>query len=139
MGGSFTSHKSNTTVWLLLTEKITPYTNTTNTNKTRISLFKKAMLTRFGFDARLTTGYSPYNYHPLIGQFFLQNEQSLSFTPLIDVFLNFKVKTFRFFFKVESLMPYLTERYYFQTASYPLPYGWGNGGVRFGVNWRLVD
>lgn len=102
-------------------------------------IFKKAMLTRFGVDARLNTGYSPYNYHPLIGQFFLQNQQTLSFTPLIDVFLNFKVKTFRFFFKVENLMPYVTSKYYYQTANYPMPYGWGNGGVRFGVNWRLVD
>ena len=102
-------------------------------------IFKKAMLTRFGFDARLNTGYRPYNYHPLIGQFFLQNDQELPFTPLIDVFLNFKVKTFRFFFKVENLLPYTTRRYYFQTASYPMPFTFSNGGMRVGVNWRLVD
>ena len=102
-------------------------------------IFKKAMLTQFGFDARLNTGYSPYNYHPLIGQFFLQNDQEIPFTPLIDVFLNFKVKTFRFFFKLENLLPYVTEQYYFQTASYPMPYGFSSGGLRMGVNWRLVD
>ena len=102
-------------------------------------IFKKAMLTRIGFDARLSTGYSPYNYHPLIGQFILQDEQNLSFTPLLDAFLNFKVKTFRFFFKVENLLPYFTKQYYFQTASYPMPYGMSSGGIRMGVNWRLVD
>ncbi len=102
-------------------------------------IFKKAMLTRFGFDARLNTGYSPYNYHPLIGQFFLQNDQTLPFTPLVDVFLNFKVKTFRFFFKVENLLPYMTRQYYYQTADYPMPFTFSNGGMRMGVNWRLVD
>ncbi len=102
-------------------------------------IFKKAMLTRLGLDARLTTGYAPYNYQPLTGQFFLQNEQSLPFTPLLDAFLNFKVKTFRFFFKVENLLPYFTEQYYYQTASYPMPFGMSSGGMRLGVDWRLVD
>ncbi|HFA48753.1 MAG TPA: hypothetical protein ENJ95_07035 [Bacteroidetes bacterium] len=102
-------------------------------------IFKKNMLTRIGADARLTTGYAPYGYQPLTGQFYLQAGQSLPFTPLVDVFLNLKVKTFRFFFKVENLLPFASGKYYFQTAGYPLPFGYGNGGLRFGINWRLVD
>ncbi len=102
-------------------------------------IFKKVMLTRFGVDARLSTGYTPYGYHPLTGQFYLQNTSSLPFTPLIDAFLTFKVKTFRFFFKIENALSYLTETYYYQTADYAQPYGLSNGGMRMGINWRLVD
>ncbi len=102
-------------------------------------IFKKAMLARFGVDARLTTGYTPYGYQPLTGQFHLQNSQALPFTPLVDAFLSFKVKTFRFFFKVENVLTFFTKEYYYQTAGYAQAFGYVNGGLRFGVNWRLVD
>jgi hypothetical protein len=102
-------------------------------------IFKKVMLTRFGIDARLTPGYTPYGYHPLIGQFHLQDEKDLPFTPLLDAFLNFKVKTFRFFAKVENFLPAFTNKYYFQAADRPMPYNFANGGLRMGINWRLVD
>ena len=102
-------------------------------------IFKKVMLTKIGFDARLATGYTPPGYQPLTGQFYLQNEQTLGFTPLLDAFLSFRVKTFRFFFKVENLLTFPTNTYYYQTAGYPLPFGFSNGGMRFGINWRLVD
>ncbi len=102
-------------------------------------IFKKVMLTKIGLDARLATGYRPPGYQPLTGQFYLQNEQTLDFTPLLDAFLSFRVKTFRFFFKIENLLTFPTETYYYQTAGYPLPFGLSNGGMRLGVNWRLVD
>jgi hypothetical protein len=102
-------------------------------------IFRNVMLTRVGLDARLITGYTPPTYFPLTGQFHLQNGQSLPFTPLLDAFLSFKVKTFRFFFKIENLLSRAYDTFYFQTAGYPLPYGFSNGGLRFGISWRLVD
>lgn len=102
-------------------------------------IFKKAMLTKIGVDARLISAYTPPGYNPLIGQFVVQNEQELGFTPLLDVFLSFKVKTFRFFFKIENLLAYPMQTYYYQTADYPMPFGYVNGGLRFGISWRLVD
>lgn len=102
-------------------------------------IFKKAMLTKLGVDARLIAPYTPPGYHPLIGQFTLQDQQELPFTPLLDAFLSFKVKTFRFFFKVENLLAYPMQTYLYQTADYPLPFGYVNGGIRFGISWRLVD
>ncbi|MBI5914934.1 MAG: hypothetical protein HY842_06120 [Bacteroidetes bacterium] len=102
-------------------------------------IFKKVMLTKIGVDARLASAYTPPTYQPLTGQFQLQTAQALPFTPLLDAFLSFKVKTFRFFFKIENLLAYPMQTYFYQTASYPLPFGFENGGVRFGVSWRLVD
>lgn len=102
-------------------------------------IFKKVMLAKIGLDARLASGYTPPSYQPLTGQFYLQTGQTLPFTPLLDAHLSFKVKTFRFFFKIENLLPLATRTYYFQTADYPLPYGLSDGGMRMGISWRLVD
>lgn len=102
-------------------------------------IFKKVMLTKVGVDARLIASYKAPGYNPLIGQFFIQKEQELPFTPLLDAFLSFKVKTFRFFFKVENLLAYPLLTYYYQTANYPMPFGYNNGGMRMGISWRLVD
>ncbi|MEZ4960460.1 MAG: putative porin [Saprospiraceae bacterium] len=102
-------------------------------------IFKQVMMVKVGFDARLTTGYAAPTYQPLTGQFYLQNERTLPFTPLLDFFLSFKVQTFRFFAKIENVLGFYTNNYYQQTAGYPLPYGLSNGGLRLGINWRLVD
>jgi Putative porin len=102
-------------------------------------IFKKVMLTKIGVDARLIAPYKAPGYNPLIGQFFIQKEQELPFTPLLDAFLSFKVKTFRFFFKVENLLTYPLQTYFYQTANYPMPFGYKNGGMRMGISWRLVD
>lgn len=102
-------------------------------------IFKKVMLTKIGVDARLTAAYRAPGYNPLIGQFHLQREQDLPFTPLLDAFLSFKVKTFRFFIKYENLLTEPLRTYFFQTANYPMPFGFQSGGMRMGVSWRLVD
>lgn len=102
-------------------------------------LFKKVLETRIGLDVRLTTAYKADTYHPLIGQFHIQDTQELPFTPLVDAFINFKVRTFRFFIKVENIFSPIREEFYYQTSNYALPYSWGNGGMRFGLSWRLVD
>lgn len=102
-------------------------------------IFKKVMLTKIGVDARLIAPYNAPGYNPLIGQFIIQKEQELPFTPLLDAFLSFKVKTFRFFFKVENLLTYPLQTYFYQTANYPMPFGYKNGGMRMGISWRLVD
>jgi hypothetical protein len=102
-------------------------------------LFKKVMLTKIGLDARLAGAHRPPGYQPLTGQFILQNRQSLPFTPLVDAFLSFRVKTFRFFVKIENLLAQPANAWFFQTADYPLPFGLESGGLRLGINWRLVD
>ena len=103
-------------------------------------IFKKAMLARIGLDARLMTGYQPYAYSALTGQFHLQNEVTTEFIPLVDFFFIFKLTRFRFFFKLENMIQGFTQTYYQQTAGYRLPWGSAeNGGMRLGLSWRFVD
>ncbi|MAT54938.1 MAG: hypothetical protein CMN32_10705 [Saprospirales bacterium] len=102
-------------------------------------IFKKVMLARFGLRGRFISSYNAPAWSPAIGQFLVQQARSLPFTPLVDVFASFKVKTFRFFLRIDNVLSRPLNTHFFQTLDYPLPYGYNNGGVRFGINWRLVD
>lgn len=102
-------------------------------------IFKKVMLARLGVKGRFTSSYQAPAYSPAVGQFLVQQDRSLPFTPLLDVFGSFKVKTFRFFLRIDNVLSLPLNTHFFQTLDYPLPYGFSNGGVRFGFNWRLVD
>lgn len=103
------------------------------------NVFRKAMRARFGLDARFVAPWKPVGWMPLIGQFYLQEAVEHPLTPLVDVHVAFRVKTFRFFFKLENLVPYLNRAYYALVAYHYLPYGLVGGGLRFGLSWRLVD
>ena len=98
----------------------------------------KAMLLKVGLDARLVASYRADTYNALIGQFHLQDEVNQPFLPLIDGFLTFRVDKFRFFVRVENLMPYRTQQFYQTTTDYALPFG-ADTGLRLGLSWRFVD
>jgi len=98
-------------------------------------IFKKVMLTRLGVDLRLTGDYTPYAFHPLTGQFYLQNTPAETWQPLLDAVLAVKVRTFRFHFRLENILPALTQQYYFLVNDHPIPYmTW-----RAGISWQFVD
>ncbi len=101
-------------------------------------LFKEAMLLKTGFEARLISTYFAPEYLPLTGRFYMQEKEELPFTPLVDFFLMFKLTKFRFFVKVENLLPYTNKKYYYLTKGYPLPYG-DQGGIRWGLSWQFIN
>ncbi|MCB0643161.1 MAG: hypothetical protein KDC44_16045, partial [Phaeodactylibacter sp.] len=98
-------------------------------------LFKQAMEARIGFDLRMNSDFLLNAYQPVIGQFYLQNEQTSEWQYLLDVFVNFKVQKFRFTFRFENLLPWLTRDYYYLTAHHPII----QSGLRFGIAWEFVD
>ncbi len=102
-------------------------------------IFKKVMLARVGAEAHLFGAYKASGYLPLIGQFTTNESETIPFTPLIDVYASFRVKTFRFFLRIDNVLTRPLRTYFFLTRNYPLPFGFNNGGVRFGISWRLVD
>ena len=98
----------------------------------------KAMLLKVGLDARLVASYRADTYNALIGQFHLQDEVTQPFVPLIDGFVTFRVDKFRFFVRVDNLLPYRTQRFYQLTTDYAQPFG-ADTGLRLGLSWRFVD
>jgi hypothetical protein len=98
-------------------------------------LFKQAMLARIGFDARITDDFQPYAFVPQTGQFRLSTGFQTGWQPMVDAFVAFKVRTFRFFFRAENLLPFLTNDYYYLVEGHPIP----QAGLRAGISWRFTD
>ncbi len=100
-------------------------------------LFHSALYTQIGFDAWYSDAYAGHSYNMITGQFnelpFFPGTDSLHFDPVIDVFANFDIRTFRFFLKVDNVAQGLFSKGYYETPNYPMQ----PRGVKLGVNWML--
>lgn len=80
-----------------------PTFTTRNTLYYEKALFrKKALFFQIGATFRYYTEYYVDGYDPLIGDNYTQNDQKFGNTPLLDLFLNAKVRQTRIFFKLEN-------------------------------------
>lgn len=82
-------------------------------------IFKGKMLGRVGADLRYNTSFAANAWQPLVGQFYLQNQQNMQFTPVLDIFLSFKVKTLRVFAKANYINEGLIQNNYYTALGYP--------------------
>jgi len=98
-------------------------------------IFKKAMLSRVGVDVRYHTPYQANAFMPASAQFYLQNDLEVPLTPLLDAFLAFKVRSFRFMIKMEGINNYWTDGFIYAAHLHPYPYAY----LRFGVRWMFLD
>ena len=98
-------------------------------------LIKQALFSHVGVDFRLNNNFRGDAYFAPTGQFQLQDEAVLRAYPLLDIFIDFKVKEFRFFAKYENL----TRQWYpiisYQTYLQPERFSF----FRFGVSWRFLN
>lgn len=99
-------------------------------------VFKKRLLLSTGVDFRMNSAFQPDGYQPLMGQFYLQDQATQQPYPWADIFLAFKVQSFRFFMRYEHITRWWDKsQVFYQTAKYPQPFG----GLRFGISWRFMD
>ncbi|NJN33629.1 MAG: putative porin [Saprospiraceae bacterium] len=99
-------------------------------------IFKRTMLARAGADARFNTAWAAPEFQPATGQFFVPNGGEIPTFLSLDVFLSFKVRSFRFFAKMENMLgEWGFPDAYFQTFRYPIP----ERVFRFGIGWRLLN
>lgn len=89
------------------------------------------------------TPYKPYNYSPVMGKFFPQDSVTISNLPQVNVFFNFRIKSFTAFIKLENLNTVHTSQPQgfgftdnnFAAPLYPTP-----GLIfRFGIKWGFVN
>ncbi len=95
-------------------------------------IFKKAMLFRVGFNLYWNSTYFAKGYHPLIGQFHLQEQQNIQAYPAADAFLSFKVRGFRAYFKCDNVSDYITQTPYYLVPLYPMR----EAIFRVGISWE---
>ena len=97
------------------------------------SLFKSALQMQAGIDTWWVSDYRADGFDPVSGQFYNQSTDTLSFYPVTDAFVNFDIKSFRFFVKGVNLTQGLFAKGYFEAPTYPMP----PRSVRFGLRWYI--
>lgn len=94
-----------------------------------------------GFEVRYQTPYKGDGYSPFLGQFIVQNAYTVKNRPDIAAFLNFRIKSFKSFLRLENLNTldvqngFKFDKRNFASDQYPYPGLW----VRFGVWWNFVN
>ena len=109
---------------------------TRNTLYFSSDIFKKAMFMQAGITFKYFSKYNMNGYHPLLAEFYVQNREKLGGFPLLDVFINARVRQTRIFLKAEHLNTVWSKNYNFYAApNYP----YRDFVIRFGLVWNLFS
>ena len=98
-------------------------------------VFNKAMFLQTGFTFQAFTKYYANDYNPLIGEFYVQETTKIGDFPLVDFFINARVRQVRIFLKAEHLNASFTGRNYYAAPNYP----YKDFIVRFGLVWTFFQ
>ena len=112
-----------------------PQLVTRNTLYFSSDVFKKAMFIQTGITFKYFTSYNMNAYNPLLGEFFIQNNEEFGGYPLLDVFINAKVRQTRIYFKAEHLNSIFSEPNYYSAPNYP----YRDFVIRFGLVWNFFS
>jgi len=94
------------------------------------------MYIQTGVNFKYFTAYNLDAYHPLLGEFYTQNNEEFGAFPLLDLFINAKVRQTRIFLKAEHLNSILTNQNDFYAApNYP----YRDFVLRFGLVWNFFS
>jgi len=98
-------------------------------------LFKKALYIQTGVTANYFTSYYMNGYNPVLGDFYIQNQTKIGNYPMIDFFLNMKIRTARIYFAVEQLNHLLGKSKHLSAPMYP----YKDLTVRLGISWKFFN
>lgn len=97
-------------------------------------IFKgKPLFIQTGVTFSYFSKYYMNTYNPVISEFYLQNDQKYGGFPLLDFFVNIRVRTMRVYFKLEHFNSSFGENNYYSAPTYP----YRDFTVRFGLIWNF--
>ena len=112
-----------------------PQLVTRNTLYFSSDVFKKAMFIQTGFTFKYFTAYTMDAYNPVLGEFYVQGDEKLGGYPILDFFINAKVKQTRIFLKAEHFNSNFGKRNYYAAPNYP----YRDFVIRFGLVWNFFS
>jgi hypothetical protein len=110
-----------------------PQLTTRNTLYYTGHVFKKAMLLQTGVTLNYFTKYYANDYNPLLGEFYVQNETKIGNFPMLDFFVNARIRQTRLFLKAEHFNSALTGFNFYSAPNYP----YRDFMIRFGLVWNF--
>ncbi len=96
-------------------------------------LFDKALYIQTGITLKYFTSYFTDGFNPLLAEFFTQDEEEFGGFPLIDFFINVKVRRTRIYLKAEHFNSSFTGNDFYSAPDYP----YRDFIVRFGLVWNF--
>ena len=98
-------------------------------------VFKKAMYLQTGVTFKYFTEYNMNAYNPLLAEFYTQNREELGGFPMLDFFVNAKVRTMRIYLKAEHFNSSFTGYNFYSAPNYP----YRDFIIRFGLVWNFFS
>jgi hypothetical protein len=96
--------------------------------------FKKALFMQTGINFKYFTKYHMNAYDPVLGEFYVQNDEKLGGFPMLDLFFNAKVRQTRIFIKWEQFNTvFASKNTHFSAPGYP----YRDAVIRFGLVWNF--
>lgn len=96
--------------------------------------FKRALFLQTGVTFKYFTKYNMNAYDPVLAEFYVQNDQELGGFPLVDVFLNAKIRQTRIFFVYENITTLFGgKNEHFAAPGQP----YRDAVLRFGLVWNF--
>ncbi len=99
------------------------------------NVFKKAMFLQTGIIINYFTKYYANDYNPILGEFFVQNQKQIGEFPMLDFFVNARVKQTRIFLKAEHFNSSFTGNTYYSAPNTP----YHDFMIRFGLVWNFFQ
>lgn len=98
-------------------------------------LFKKALYLQTGFTLNYFTKYYINDYNPVVTEAFVQNDTKVGDFPMIDFFVNARIRQTRIFLKLEHFNSKMTGNNYYTAPNYP----YRDFMIRFGLVWNFFQ
>lgn len=95
------------------------------------------MYVQSGLTAKYFEAFYAKAYNPVLADFVLQNYQKIGDYPIVDFFINFKIKRFKLYFKLQHLNALLKKEHPDYYVAPLQPYRDFN--IRFGVRWIFFN
>ena len=98
-------------------------------------IFKNVLEIQSGFNFKIFSKFFINEYNPVISTFHIQDKRKIGGFPIVDFFLNAKIRQTRLFFIFEHINSSFSENNFFTTPSKP----YRDSNFRFGLNWSLFN
>lgn len=95
--------------------------------------FKKALFAQIGVTLNYFTSYYANGYNPIVGDFYVQNQKEIGDFPMLDFFINAKIRTARLYLKAEHFNSSFGKSNYYNAPHYP----YRDFIIRFGLEWNF--
>jgi len=97
--------------------------------------FDKALFMQTGIVFNYFTKYYGNAYNPVVGEFFVQNTEKIGGYPLLDLFVNARIRQTRFYLKAEHINALFSKSNYYAAPNDP----YRDFVIRFGLVWNFFQ